>query len=455
MTVSTIQFVGTSLEKANTEFESAWSSVLEIAKMTGSEQDVGLASHRLLSYNPQNKVVLSANKNLSNAVNVICNFTARKIEYVNKNPDDIITWSTLAKCYLMLNDFPNAYTCAARVIKANPNFNDATFWFVAGIIYQHFNYTQDALKYYNLSIKIDPRAPYIGDLNFRIAILYRSLNKPDEALPIFMKAKLNPPPNLTEDDIKFQIAFTQQLQGATDKANQGYSDLLQRHPQTLELIQQYAWFLSLSNDPNQLSLAEHIATNVPEQYQNDPVLKFVLARISLGQQNTSEAYQRYRESLQTWSDSPLFWCGLGVLYFKNEQYQDAIVAFQRALFLRSDIAEAWLNFGLIFQKQNNPNDALKIYQTAASNCNGNQMIQERIVALRNNLNNPSKPIPQYEVCEINGDKLFTQIAEKVSFDYCADLPPLSIDCIGISREEEAYFELALSALYAPHSSIFA
>ena len=453
MTVSTIQLVGPALEKANTEFESAWSSVLEIAKMVGAEQDIGVASHRLLSYNPDNKIASNANKNLSNAVNIICKFAAKKIEHVNKNPDDINAWSTLAKCYLMLNDYPNAYTCVAHVIRANDQYHDAAFWFVAGIVYQHFNYTQDALKFYRFSTQLDSRAVYIGDLNFRLAILYRSLNKPEEALPLFMNAKSNPPLNLTEDDIKFQIAFTQQVQGATDRANSTYNDLYTRHPQTLEIIQQYAWFLSLSSDPHQLNHAEQIAASVPEQYQNDPVLKFVLARIALRQQNTSEAYKRYRESLQTWSDSPLFWCGLGVLYFKNEQYQDAIVAFQRALFLRSDITEAWLNFGLIFQKQQHIDDALKIYQTAASNCNGNQQIQERITALRN-ARAQGKPAPQYEVCEINGDKLFTQIAEKVAFEYCANLPFLSVKSMGIPREEEASFDLALSALYAPHQSIF-
>ncbi|EAX88639.1 TPR Domain containing protein [Trichomonas vaginalis G3] len=453
MSVNPLQQVTPSIERANQEFESAWSSVLELSKFIGAEQDITIASHRLLSYNPQNKTVSSTNKNLSNAVNIICNFVTRKIEYVHNNPDDYNSWSTLAKCYLMLNDFPNAYTCVAHVIKLNENFQDATFWFVAGIVYQHFNYNQEALRFYRMSLQLEPHAPHIGDLNFRLAILYRSLNKPDDALPLFKSALTNLPPNLIEDDIKFQIAFTYQIQKQTDRANQTYNDLLRVHPRSLELNQQYAWFLSLSSDLRSLELAERIAKEAQDQYPNDPVLKFALACISLRQQFTTAAYNRYRECLNTWSDSPLFWCGLGILYLKNDQFQDAIVAFQRALFLRSDITEAWLNFGLIFQRQNRNDEALKIYQTALNNCNMAQQIQDRINAIKSP-RPPGSMSPQYEICEISGDKFVTQVAEKVSLEYCADLPYLSVKAMGVPHEDEAAFELALSALYSPHASIF-
>ena len=153
----------------------------------------------------------------------------------------------------------------------------------------------------------------------------------------------------------------------------------------------------------------------------------------------------------TWSDSPLFWCGLGVLYLKNEQFSDAIVAFQRALFLKNDIVEAWLNFGLIYHKQGDSKNALRIYETALNNCTSTTLINERINAINNSRSGaPSKP---FDIVEIDGSKLFTQVAERISIEFTSSIPLLQSSHLGIG-ENVSYLNQALAVLYIPYTSIF-
>jgi len=65
------------------------------------------------------------------------------------------------------------------------------------------------------------------------------------------------------------------------------------------------------------------------------------------------AYEHYKICTEYYNNNPLFWCGLGSLYYKNDQGEDAIGAFRRALALKSEVAWAWLNIGLIFEQQGN------------------------------------------------------------------------------------------------------
>ena len=83
------------------------------------------------------------------------------------------------------------------------------------------------------------------------------------------------------------------------------------------------------------------------------MIKLLNARLKMKQQDMTAAYNGFRSCIGYWSDTAYFWCGLGALYFKNEQAQDAIIAFQRAICLQQDLVEAWLNLGLILELQPN------------------------------------------------------------------------------------------------------
>jgi tetratricopeptide (TPR) repeat protein len=255
------------------------------------------------------------------------------------------------------------------------------------------------------------------------------------------------PPRLSPDDIQFQLAYTHQRASHDDKASQIYSELYKRHSTSIEVIQQYCWFLSLQYDRSAFEKADLIIQQSGQA--GEPVLRLVAARIAMKQQDMTLAYQRYCECISFWTDSPLFWCGLGVLYFKNDQMQDAIVAFQRALYLKPELVEAWANLGLIFELQRETATALAVYQQALQACaeKDARTIKDRVTVINGGRSRQANPA---QIIEINDSPFFIQVAEKVASDWVADAPAIPAKLLGV----EDALDSTLAELTPPHRSLF-
>ncbi|OHT16733.1 TPR Domain containing protein [Tritrichomonas foetus] len=428
------------IEKANAAFESAWNSVFELVEESKMESQTHLAARRLLSYNPQHKIVEEKCPVYYGVVNSLCSVITEKIQGLSKT-ESAENWTTLLFCYLLMNDMPNAYSAVQHNLRLRPKIKDTYFNYCAGIVYQHFHYFEDAIGFY---MQIPESFEHFTDRNLRLAIAYRSISKYSEAESLFRNLLKRPPQNLSQNDIKLQLAYTLQLAERNLESSKIYEELYHQFPNCVELKQQYIWFLSIQNDSKSWVKADElIGTSA------DSVLRFASARISMKQRNMGIAYQRYRECTSAWSDSPLFWCGLGVLYLRNEQLSDAVIAFQRALYLKSDIPEAWLNLGLIFEIQGENPNALKIYQTAQSNCPNAKIVNKRI----NECGRPSRKSVLEEsavdeVIEIDGNRLFTQPMERISDLIITNPPFLSESCF-----TDKTIKSQLQNLMQPHMSL--
>jgi glucose repression mediator protein len=135
----------------------------------------------------------------------------------------------------------------------------------------------------------------------------------------------------------------------------------------------------------------------------ETTLLLIAGRIAMKQEDMPMAYQQYRDCISYCNDNPFFWCGLGVLYYKGEQTQDAVIAFQRALYLQSEMAEAWLNIGLIFEQQGEIANAQKIYPTGQTKCPGRSEFAERLAALAGHGRTSYKP-GGYALIEVDDTK---------------------------------------------------
>jgi predicted Zn-dependent protease len=247
--------------------------------------------------------------------------------------------------------------------------------------------------------------------------------------------------------VNLQIAYTYQQANRIDKATHVYADLYKRHPNTLELVQQYCWFLSLQSERASFEKADRIIQQSGQQ--NDPVLRLVMARIAMKQQDMTLAYQRYCDCISFWTDSPLFWCGLGVLYFKNDQMQDAIVAFQRALYLKPELSEAWANLGLIFELQRELPTASQVYQQAIQACSEKdaKTVRDRLNAINGGRQRPANV---NQIIDVNDSPFFVQVAERIAGEYTANPPLIPAALVG----GDDVLEAALSEIVPPHKSVF-
>lgn len=115
------------MEEALTELELAWGSILDIAVKTNSESDIIIACHRLISYNPQSTAVKQYFPEISKAADVIAQIAKIQVDSIAKDPNSRSSFISLAFCYLILRDYPNAYSSVAHAIRIDDKISDMFF----------------------------------------------------------------------------------------------------------------------------------------------------------------------------------------------------------------------------------------------------------------------------------------------------------------------------------------
>ncbi|KAH0787708.1 TPR Domain containing protein [Histomonas meleagridis] len=401
------------------EFERSWTTMMKTTKNLPFEEDSVFSAHKIISYNPTSEPVSNEFPKIKKSSETISKIIQKHSKLVEEDLNNVQSWILLGHCYLVLNDFPNAYSSYSHVHRITDKIQNPYFWYCSGIVYQHFRYNEEAIRFFAKVIQIAPKFPEINDLLFHLSISYRQLSRYEEGIGFLQNVLAHPPANLVEDDINFQIAFTYQCSGLTYSAYQLYAKLYAKYPRSDCVIQQFLWFLSFQNADQYLTVANDILNNLSEDQTTSPVIKLISARIAMKQQNLTLAYQKYCECSNYWCESPLFWCGLGILYFKSEQYEDAKIAFQRAIGNHTDIPEAWLNLGYICESTGDHAMARKIYETGAQQCSNTLPFQERIA--QNGVNYYRKGgTPQ--LMEIDEPKFALQTVD-IIVDRILDVPP--------------------------------
>jgi tetratricopeptide (TPR) repeat protein len=384
---------------------------------------------------------------LYNAVDTLSAIIHAKTAIIRDNASDFDAWRSLLFSYLLLTDYPNAYSAATHLIRLTKKLKDIYVCYCTGIIYNYFHYQEDALRYLYTARTKFTAAKQFPDLYLRIALIQRQSGNHHDADAILRTLLNPPPPGLTKDDIKFQIAYTMQRMGKSHEAYQGYDSLLTDHPTCQLLKQQFIWFLSLQNDPRNLARARLMCSESP----SDSLTQFAAARIAMKQNDMAEAFRGYCECTSAWVDSPLFWGGLGSLYLRNDQTDDAIVAFQRALTHKPDLPEIWLNLGLTVELKGDAETALRIYETGMAHCKAQTELRNRI-AMINGAGRRGQVggVQLKDIIDLDANDAFVQPAEKLSRELL-ETPP---DLAGAKFLSEAQLEALKPAVLRPFKSMF-
>lgn len=438
--------VSESLNAANRELEQIWGEMAEVSEFAGSTDQFSRAIRRVAAYNPSSKI-LDRRPEIKHAVEHISQIIVSKANELATNPD-LEHFASLGHCYLLLTDFPNAYAAYTAGIRTGKETADPYFWYGIGCVYQNFKYPKEASVFLQRAM-VNVTDPMIkADIHVRLGIAERDLGNYDLSLHHFEATLETLPRDLTEDDIRFQMACTMQFAKRQNEAGEIYAKLHQKHRTNLTVLQQYCCFLALQNDQRSLDQGAKLAASVPD----DVTLKFVMAKIAMKQSNLEKAYECYRELIPCWNDSPLVWYGLGVLYLRNDQTKDADVAFRRAVQANPQCEEAWLNVGLI-SELDHPEQALSIYQTALESCPDSKKLKERLIRLQSGRRADSL---SGMIEEVSDGKFFTQIPDRISSEWIATPPkiPASAFLVSENAAELKALEDTLDDFFVPYRSHF-
>lgn len=425
----------------NQELEQSFTAAACIAKEMNDVENSELAAKRVFSYKPNSEIILDLFPKYKPVINEITQLVNKYSKSLKEDPTNADSWELLANCYLILGDFPNAFAAYSHAMRILPENQDSNFLYAISIVYAHFRHHDHALMNFKKILENNPNFVFSNDIKFRTAILQRIVGNYDQSLKMFEEVKRSPPNGLLPEDITIQIAYTHQVSGNTDLAHQIYSDLHQRFPQSLKLTQQYCLFLYLLYKNTNIDRVKTDIDEALKAHPDDPILLMIAARIAMKQDDMSTAYNHYRYCTTYYSKSAYFWCGLGVLYYKNDQTPDAVIAFQRGLYLKSDMPEAWLNFGLIFEQIGNIPNAIKVYQIGMQKCEGCPQFAERLNAIEAQKNGHKKVGTTYELIDIDDSKFITPIPEQFASDYISAVPTLPPSCFKVDAESAEKFDI--------------
>ena len=415
------KFLSPNLEQCCQSFEKTFALAAEVSKIMGNALCLDTSAKRTLSYNPANAQIQSISPELGAAASKVSEVMKQQLKILQENPTQYFNWIILGHCYAILGDFPNAFAAYAYSLEMNPKNEDPVLFYAYGIVCQHFGYTKLALQHFE-KIPEQSGAFFEPDLRFRQGILYQNEQQFDDSLrcfhSVFNSAKL--PKYLTKDDVAFQIAYTYQLKGETQKAKEYYSSLMERHPTSVKLLQQYSWFAYHSLG---LKQASAIVSHALSIQSDDPMLNVIGGLISIGMGDNDRAYVLYKKSLPFTMDNPGFWCALAELYYKNDQRKDSQDAYMRALQLNNDIPEAWLNCGFIAESCDNPGEAMKIYKRGFEYTKS-----QAVAAAISNINSGIRGTAT--LVKVNEERIFVDIPKRFANDYGASSPILRPSDIG-------------------------
>jgi glucose repression mediator protein len=400
------------LEKVNLSFEESFSIAAEVASELGSKEECLEAAKRALSYNPNNDKVLLLANSIKPQINAIRKLIDENCTRLQKEKEKYPIWKNLCSYYLALGDFPNSFAALAHILQSIDK-NDNNFLYAAGVVYAHFHYSDVAISFFQQILANEPSFYLANDFAFRLGVLYRNIDRITESNEAFQSI-MQPPFDLKQNDIQLQIAYNLSKAGQQEAALSMYQQMHTIYPKNIKLTQQYFIAKLLFSEQSQLRELQYELNNEMKAMEFDPILALVDARISIKIDDTKVAFEKCKKCINYCSDSPYFWISLGVLYFKNDQSNDAITSFQRALYLRYDIPEPWLNIGLVHELRGDTLDAGRMYQTGLQRCPNCSEFSERLKSTKHN----------YNMLEISDDRFFIQIPEKFAKDYISAVPPL-------------------------------
>ena len=409
----------------NQSFSTCFSNAMKLALTLEKTSDAELAAKRSFAYNPQNSEILDLFPQYEDTLTLLSSIISSATADIQKDNSNLEAWLLLGYCYLQFGDFPNAFAAliqfdCEKLEKENDLRYPEYYYYALSIIYHHFNYQIQSFKWYTKLMNCSKFSSFLykDDFYYRLGILCRSLSKYSESIQYFTKIIDSPPNGLKKADIQFQIAYTYQLFGKNEEARTIYKQLLDNYPNNIYIKQQYILFLFLSQSTFDNNLLNNIIGDSLSNKPN-PQLLFFYACILLKKNDLSSAYDYFKQCVSYYYDSPEFWCLFGILYAKNEQWTDAIMAFQRSLYVRNEFEEGWLNLGYSYEHLKDIESASRIYQTALMNCPQSSAITERT----NNLAMGRSNVLLYDISDLSKNyKYFPQVPQKAANEYISAIP---------------------------------
>lgn len=304
-------------------------------------------------------------------------------------------WEAIAHCYLMVEELGESYKAYQRAINLLPDPNVPKLWYGIAILYDRCGSFDLAKEAFSRVLEIDPNYSKKADIYFRLGIIFKQEQKYHRALENFNLVLKNPPPPLAISDIWFQIGHIQETWEDFPAAQYAYERVLEDNPSHAKVLQQLGWLhyqQSMKGTSHvvvaggvQLTMALAIArlSQSLDYEPEDAYTWYLLGRCYMQQDKYADAYRAYSRAVAIDSDNPLFWCSIGILYYRTGEFRVALDSYTRSIHLAPEsLGEAWYNAAILYEVSNNQiNDAVSALENAIKFDPSNQVYTTHLNAL--------------------------------------------------------------------------
>lgn len=340
-------------------------------------------------------------------------------------------YATLGHWYLLLEDYSKALASYQKSFNYNiEDLQDSTFFYGTGLVYFYFGAFRFAIKSFLSALYKDSGFLRTNEIHFRLALIYKELRQFEFSLKHFNLAHSDSNnSSISKQEIKFCIAHLYETNEKHLIASEKYDELLKLDDISetfrAKVLRQIGWLYfysdQLSNNnnntndqssrlkapinqlyakPNQQNISinlenlnkvlEYLAKST-ELDPNQCLTWYYLGRANTTKGNIRDAFNSFRNSVNSIESNADTWCSIGVLYQQQNQSMDALQAYICAVQLDDKNYAAWLNLGILYEALSQYQDALNCYVKALNsnktsiNCSKNleleQLLKERIKIL--------------------------------------------------------------------------
>ena len=242
---------------------------------------------------------------------------------------------------------------------------ESRYQIILGDLHLEKNDTVKALKYYQKAHEIDPESPYYI---VSMANYYEVVGNKDAAETQIRNALVN-----EKLDVETKVGILsryilklQQTKKGTESANALFQTLLEQHPEDTDLKQMYGSLLVAQGKTDEARFQFQLIT---EMEPSNAAAWQQLLNLALKSEDIPEVIRICTRCQELFPDAPEYYFYLGIAYFQQEKYQDALDTYKAGLEIIPETnvglkSDFYGQIGDIYYQIKNMPEAYKAYDEA-------------------------------------------------------------------------------------------
>ena len=267
------------------------------------------------------------------------------------------------KLYNALEQNDNAFKEVEKLAAKFPM--ESRYQIILGDLHLEKNDTVKALKYYQKAHEIDPESPYYI---VSMANYYEVVGNKDAAETQIRNALVN-----EKLDVETKVGILsryilklQQTKKGTESANALFQTLLEQHPEDTDLKQMYGSLLVAQGKTDEARFQFQLIT---EMEPSNAAAWQQLLNLALKSEDIPEVIRICTRCQELFPDAPEYYFYLGIAYFQQEKYQDALDTYKAGLEIIPETnvglkSDFYGQIGDIYYQIKNMPEAYKAYDEA-------------------------------------------------------------------------------------------